>query len=116
MRFEVDLEMQVHIDFDDISKSDSFFIEGDWKESFWKVDELRDLAEIIAYAFSTDSPHYMSKYGKFGVFLEGFGDFFREDYSRPEKYRLDDESAELCGGITITVSYELEVVSVSHVD
>ncbi|WP_348826496.1 hypothetical protein [Halomonas sp. RT37] len=107
MSFNIDFEMKVRVEFSDEPKSKAFFIDGDWKESFYDLVDLEDLASSIASGFVHETPTFQPEHRTFGFFLEGYGLFLRTSYT-PETYVLTGQFADDCGGIAIKLIDELE--------
>jgi|GEM_PF-3209885 len=107
-RYCASFEMEIDVTFSDPKKAEEFFIHGDWKDSFWTIDDLEELTESLAMAFHVQPEDYSEEYGGFVRSVEGFGIFVLDkDNSR----RWVSSSIE---GIEIVAEYEQEL-SVSHV-
>lgn len=107
-KFCASFEMELDITFSDPKKAEEFFIHGDWKDSFWTVDDLEELTESLAMAFHVQPEDYSKEHGGFVRSVEGFGIFVLDkDNSR----RWVSSSIE---GIEIVAEYEQELY-VSHV-
>jgi len=96
-------EMEIDVNFMNEEQSLNHFIKGDWKDSFYTFNDLDELAEHISYAFHITSDEFRKRDGKhiFVKFIEGFGDFIRQENG---SYELSEEPDE---GGKIIVNYEM---------
>lgn len=76
MKFGTNITKKVIIEFHDPEKTEEFFLESSWRESFYAYDSLEELAEGIAQSFEHEGESYIQGIG-FGTILEGFGQFLR---------------------------------------
>ncbi|WP_321532296.1 hypothetical protein [uncultured Desulfuromonas sp.] len=107
-RYCASFEMEIDVTFSDPKKAEEFFIHGDWKDSFWTIDDLEELTESLAMAFHVQPEDYSKEHCGFVRSVEGFGIFVLDkDNSR----RWVSSSIE---GIEIVAEYEEELY-VSHV-
>jgi hypothetical protein len=104
---------EIDVKFDDPKKTKDFYIDDEersWSKIFYDVDNLADLAEIIATLFNTEDDIYHKKSGSFSTrFIEGFGRFVKQENTN--QYALTRECAEQGGQIRIR--YNMEIVSIS---
>jgi hypothetical protein len=94
MTFEVDLKMNIRVQFTDEAKIKEFFIDGDWKEHFQTFHEVSEVAQHLAYCFG----HEMHN-------PEGFGNF---EHKYEEGYYVSEQPEEY-GTIYIKIVDELDV-------
>lgn len=75
-RFNVELKVEFEISFSDIVKAEEFFIDGDWRDTFYDYDDLEDLVDSLGLDFYT-SRTTVSTDGNYKKirFVEGYGDF-----------------------------------------
>jgi hypothetical protein len=74
-KFECTLEAKIEVKFSDESKVEAFFIDGDWKKSFYDLGDMEELASHLVYAFD-QTPEEWSDRGCSSKFIEGFGAFY----------------------------------------
>ncbi|MBL0523181.1 hypothetical protein JD523_20195 [Aeromonas enteropelogenes] len=103
-KFEVELIAQISVEFADPDKSHAYFVDGDWKETFWDVDDLDDLARDIGHNFMNATAGGMTR----KVYLEGFGDLISNGNGQ---WISCQEATEEYGQITVQVTRQLEVDS-----
>lgn len=107
-RFDCELSCNYIISFLEPERAQAYYIDGDWKENFYEVDDLEDLAEHISLGLFNEpdnlferDPKDPSKFRRgFSRFVEGFGRFVRD--GSPNKYELDEEFSQYGGGIVVT--------------
>jgi len=100
--FDVILQVELSVKFTEPSKAKQFFLDGDWKRSFYDFSGLNDLADHIAWGFHQAPQSYGGKV----IFrsIEGFPDFKRDD---DMVYISEDP---LYGAIIISIKSQLDVV------
>lgn len=106
-KFRTFFEMEIDVEFDNPEKAEAFFIDGDWKKSFWTFDDLDEVAESIANSFHWENDHWDKDYKKTAKFLEGYGNFIR---IKPDVWESCPSSIDECGKITIRINMELDPV------
>lgn len=99
----VEMQMNIEISFEDKEKSEEYFIHGDWKNYFYEYDNLEEIAGHIAYAFNVCPTHWSKERKTDFKFIEGFGEFFREDNTK--WINFSDET----GNIMVEIIQDLEV-------
>lgn len=104
-KFNCTLEAKVDVAFSSPEKAEAFFIESDWKESFFQLDTLDEVAEHLSYAFFVVHREWSTKYKCFYKFVEGFGDFFLQKNGTYKGGASDGEAGE----IIIETDEDLEV-------
>lgn len=97
----VDFEMQIHVSFGDEEAAKAYFIDGDWRNSFWDICDLDELAEILAYHFHMQPEYWDSERVAICRSPEGFGLYVQQADGR---YVLCEEGQKEIG-TTITVKY-----------
>ncbi|MDP2566481.1 hypothetical protein [Pseudoalteromonas marina] len=115
MKFKNTIQCEIEIDFKDKAKAKAFFIDGDWSDVFYEIDDLEELAGILASLFN-NAPERLGK----GLYrsIEGFGDYI---YSYEKKeWNLSDrqlpEGEELpCGDIVIKYASELQCIETEEI-
>ena len=63
-KFNVELTAECNVYFSEPEKAIEYFINGDWRKSFFDFDDLEDLAGFLAKAIISE-----------GYSIEGFSDF-----------------------------------------
>lgn len=111
MKFETDLTQQITVDFSAPAKATAFFIDGDWKESFYTFSDLEAVAEHLAFASraSMRGETYSPEGGKF-THIEGFPTFAYKDGKL-----IADSHEQDCGVITICGNHEPEQIDTCEV-
>ena len=110
--FEVNFCQCTVVQFDDGDMAEEYFIDSDWRNTFFSVDCLEDVCEIIAHGFNIASKNYDSESNKMSCFIEGFGKFVKIDnmnWELCESARVD------CGNILITEDLPHQVDYVQEV-
>lgn len=104
-KMRVELKAEIDVVFSEPEKAVAVFIDGDWKDAFWPIDDIEDLATNIARAFhhERDQFKYDDKINKgWNIrYPEGFGTFVQQG---DDTYVMEDESTG-----KIIVSYEMEL-------
>ena len=98
-KYRTDFEMQIDVEFVEPEKAKAFFIDGDWKESFWSFDDLDEVAESISRLFFYEVEHWNREQKAFVRFLEGYGYFVRQgdvyisskEYAEAGEIRIREE-------------------------
>jgi hypothetical protein len=107
-KYEVDLAAQYIVTIPDEQKVIDYYINGDWKDTFWELDDIEDLIKSIMYSFvREDTTHQKNKDDKYYACksIEGFPEFIRDKENR-DKYISHHEE---CGTIIVELESELEV-------
>jgi len=105
MKFETEMTQKINVEFSDPKKAEAFFIESDWKETFYTFTDLSDVVDHLAFAVrnSMRGETYDSKSGERYINIEGFPTFSYKDGKL-----IADESDEHCGIISIYGDNEAE--------
>ncbi|NOQ50309.1 MAG: hypothetical protein GQ557_01420 [Mycoplasmataceae bacterium] len=116
-KYRTDFEMQIIVEFQDVEKAKKHFINSEWGNCFWKLDDLSDVAEMLSNSFyySNDVHNYDGKTKKstWIKFMEGFGSFERQD--NYDSYKFTDKNND-CGDITIRYDMELDPTYTYNMD
>ena len=106
--------MEIDVVFENEDNAKAFFIDGDWKNLFWSISDLRDLAMSIASAFHYAESRWDKNIKKHIKSIKGYGLFIRQ---QDGSYKTDDFTAEEGGG-HICIAYEkvLDVVITETLD
>lgn len=104
MRFDGEVSHVTSITFSDPEKAKAEFIDGDWSDYFWEIDDMEDLATNIIQAVHNEQEiseidsqdKYVMKRSP-----EGFGVYLKDG----NDWVMDNEHT---GKITVTI-YSLEV-------
>ena len=104
MKIRTELTAEIDVEFVDTQKVEEF-LHGPFKESFFEMDDLKELAQHLAFDFDGTPGRWNSEKGRIEKFVEGFGSFCEGDH---HKWRLVDD-ADLSGTGEILVSYALEL-------
>jgi len=112
-KFRNEFILEIDVAFEDEEKAHAFFIDSDWKESFWDLGDLEGVSEHLSYAFHQYSEEWDTDEKAWGKNLEGFGYFI---------YRNSDglwvsksENDEEFGSIKIRYENELECESTMEI-
>ena len=101
----VELKAEIDVSFSDPEKAKAVFIDGDWKDYFWVIDDLENLATDLANAFHNEPQHWKYDHEKqkgwYQKSPEGFGTFIQQDNG---SFVMEDETTG-----KITISYEMEL-------
>lgn len=110
--FDVDFEMQYRVEVENPDAIQAYFIEGDWKDLFWEIEDLEDFVRSLTLSFDRHPEYWDRERGGSTRMVEGFGEF---NQKVGEPYRLVPEAAEELGTqITIRVVDELEPMFVTE--
>lgn len=105
--FNVDFEMQLQVTLHNPDAAKDYFIDGDWKESFYTLDDIEDLVRLLANAFQCEADCYSPEHRGFVRNVEGFGVYVRS--AGADTYELDDEcQREIGTNISVSITDELE--------
>jgi len=77
-KYDVDLTAKYHVTFPDEQKVIDYFINGDWKNSFYTFSDLKELAESITMGFYHEDSKFDHDKGEFYKWLEGYPLFYSE--------------------------------------
>lgn len=100
-KFKATLSAEFTVDFEDEKKAESFFLEGDWKESFYEFEDLEELVEHLLLNFFNADEKWDTDEGKRYKNVEGMGTYYL--FSDTKEWKLiPKEGNELpCGQITL---------------
>ncbi|HHJ3076722.1 TPA: hypothetical protein ACPVZG_000512 [Vibrio parahaemolyticus] len=100
-KFKATLSAEFTVDFEDEKKAESFFLEGDWKESFYEFEDLEELVEHLLLNFFNADEKWDTDEGKRYKNVEGMGTYYL--FSDTKEWKLiPKEGSELpCGQITL---------------
>jgi len=76
--FNCTLETTMVIEFSDEAKIIAFFVNGTWRESFYHLQDLEDIARHLSFAFHQTSDDWDSDKKCWYKFVEGFGEFYND--------------------------------------
>ena len=107
-RYNVTLEAEVSVSLSDPEKAKAYFIDGTWKDYFWKINDIDELHKTIAHAFYIESSQYDKELNVMVRSVEGFGTFVRQD-DRSHVAEFEDY-----GKLTIHECYDLEPVDINE--
>jgi hypothetical protein len=108
--YEADFEMQIQVEIENPEAVTAYFIDGNWREVFWDIDDLEDFVSSFAHAFQA-TPEYLRD-GLFLKEVEGFGIYSRKPGEKG--YQLSaDGVLEIGSAIGVTVD-DLEVAFVTE--
>jgi len=113
--FEVELNAEYIVTFPDEQKTIDYFIEGDWRDSFFDFSSLQDMARSIIYDFhNADREFVKNKDDKYESIksLEGYPTFVRDD-NNMDKWAANCEE---CGTIIVELTQELDVEYTTEVE
>ena len=91
MKIKVGFEMNARVEFKDPEKAKEYFIDGRWKDVFYKLDDLNELAKNLAYDIYQSEAVWRDGIAKF---VEGFGHFLKGE-SRGEWIIKDPDHGEI---------------------
>lgn len=74
-KFKATLEQEVTVTFTNPEGVISEFIDSNWRETFYTLDDLEEVVDHLTYAFVRTPDNWVGKTGKFVKFIEGFGEF-----------------------------------------
>lgn len=117
MKTRTTLQSEIDIVFDNPKKAKEYFIDGEWKESFFKFDELKEVAEHLAYAFYVTPEQYNFDKKRYEKFIEGFGNCSScvDEESHSYTYTFLDDAIDY-GTIKISIASELTPTDVDITD
>jgi hypothetical protein len=114
-KYEVNLSSEYAVTFPDEQKIIDYYIDGDWKETFYEFYGIEDMIRSIIYSFvRTGTQMLKDELGNyyFCKVIEGYPEFVRDDDNRD----LYTSSHEECGTIIIERECELDVDFVTEQD
>lgn len=109
-KYNVEFNMEINVSFEDEDEAENYFCFGDWKNTFWDLDDVEDLARSIAENFHGTPDSWNRKLSVFTRFVEGFGEFVQIESG---KWQLSDEFIQYGGQIFVEYEMELEAGFVS---
>ena len=107
-KYEVNLSSEYTVTFPDEQRIIDYYIDGDWKETFYTFSDIEDLIRNLMYIFvRTDLESQTGKEGEHYLCkdIEGFPTFIRDKDNRD----LFVSSHEECGTIIVEREDELDV-------
>lgn len=111
--YNVDFEMQYRVEIENSEAVKAYFIDGDWKESFWELDDIEDFCRSLTTAFDRHPEYFDKELGGSSRFVEGFGLFNKP--VRSNAYHLTERFTKDIGSrISVRVTDELEPVFVTE--
>ncbi|MDC8803897.1 hypothetical protein PRZ61_10665 [Halomonas pacifica] len=111
-KFDVDFEKTMKVELENPGAVEAYFISGDWKESFWTLDDLEDFVRSLSHAFECHPEHYDRERGGLSRDVEGFGTYHRA--AGDSEYRLVGEAVEEIGSHISIIDEDLEAVFVTE--
>jgi hypothetical protein len=114
-KYEVDLSSRYNVTFPDEEKIISYYIEGDWKETFYTFSDIEDMIRSIIYSFvRTDTEHKKDSDNEYYSckVIEGYPEFVRDEDNRD----LYVSAWEDCGTIILEREDELDVDFVTEME
>ena len=109
-KFRTDFEMSIDVEFLNPEKAKAFFIDGDWKKSFYTFNDLADLARGLSCEFHDEPKEWENNH--YSKDIEGFGLFIEKN----EKWYSIEDAKEVHGGIVIHYQDALEVCDFRELD
>ena len=111
--YNVGYEMKIEVLFSDPVKAESYFIKGDWRNYFFKLDDMEELSIHIADMFHATPDYWHAVKKEHCKFIEGFG-LFVPSYGNPRRFTSDIENDSDYGRIVIYYEQDLESNSVEQ--
>ncbi|WP_341496395.1 hypothetical protein WAX88_16220 [Photobacterium damselae subsp. damselae] len=106
MKIRSTFEMEIDVDFKDPEKAKAYFIESeDWKNAFYSLEDLKELAAHLALNFHIQIEGWSAQKLTSSKFVEGFGEFVAFNDGT---WRLTDEWTGDSGEIFIEYESNLE--------
>ena len=78
-KYDVDLSAKYSVEFPDEKLVKSYFIDGDWKNTFYTFSDLSDLAEHVTMNFHHEDSKFDHDKKLFYKFIEGFYPFYSKN-------------------------------------
>ena len=100
--------MEIDVDFENPEAAIKYFIDGEWKTVFYKLDDLNGVAECLSRSFHQEDDSWDGKNCCFYRSMEGFGRFIRQDSPNTDTFKSDDATAKEIGS-HIIIKYEQEL-------
>ncbi len=75
-KYVIDLSAKYHVTFPDEQKAIDYFIDGDWKNTFYTFSDLGELSEHIVFGFFREDSKFDHEKNLFYKFFEGFYPFY----------------------------------------
>ena len=101
-------EMEIDVQFENPEASEAYFIRGDWKETFYDLDDLEQVAEHLADGFHHESDSWDTEAKAHYRMVEGFGYFYDQ---KDGTYKTDEKTAGWIGGAYISIRYECKLTT-----
>ncbi|HBG06302.1 MAG: hypothetical protein A2075_12090 [Geobacteraceae bacterium GWC2_58_44] len=98
-------EMEIDVEFENPEAAKAYFIDGEWKTVFYRLDDLQEVAEHLSLCFHNEHDRWDSEAKSFRRDIEGYGRYFKQ---ADGTYKVDAASAAEIGTM-ITVAYESEL-------
>jgi len=76
--FDITMLAELQIKFSEPLLAKAYFIDGEWRETFWDIDNMHQLAKNIANAVQDYPAYYDKGYESFVKSPEGFGVYVRQ--------------------------------------
>lgn len=111
MKFKADLTTEVNIEFPDPKRIEAYYIDGDWKETFYTYTDLEDMVEDLSLTLFLAGTYVQEINGEYKAVkdVEGFPYFVKTEDNGTTVWV---SSAEECGEIRAT----MEDLVVEYVD
>lgn len=114
MKFSAEIKADVEVIFADPDKAKATFIDGDWREAFWDIDGMEDLARDLAFAVHSQPERWTydeeQKKGYWQKSPEGFGEYIKDITSN--SWIMDNEET---GKITVVLD-DMDIEGVCEVE
>lgn len=104
-KFKSTLETEIEIIFTDPESAEKCFCGKDWRNIFWDLDDLQEVAEHLSESFQNTPDEWSNKDMKIAKFIEGFGTFIEEN-----GYYTNTPESQEGGKIKIKVLSELQPI------
>lgn len=115
-RLRCTFETEIDVEFENPEAAAAYFLTGEWPTVFYKLRDLDEVAETLAYAFLRESDSWDAEAKRLSRSPEGFGKYRCMD-NDPHVFQVSDEAAKEFGGwIRIRIETEMENTSVAEVE
>lgn len=115
-RLRCTFEMEIDVEFENPEAAAAYFLSGEWPTVFYKLHDLNEVAETLAWAFFQCDDEWDSEAKSWCRATEAFGRFHMIK-DTPSVFQTSDEAAaEIGSHIRVQIESELENTSTAEVE
>lgn len=111
-KFKTTIEKEVQVTFQDPGKARAFFIESNWRETFYSLDTMEEVTDCLIGSFINTDFWWSAQHKNFIKEVEGFPTFIRDNEAHsPCAWRVTEDCLEYAGDIRIVEAVEFDIDS-----